>query len=147
MAARAGAGARRAAPGASAATLRAGDLLEELRRASLDRHASIPKALAATATAVGAGRPAITDPSGDTLTLGRLFLGADAFARVLARAGLAPGERVGVLLPTVAGVPVVLTALWRLEPGAGDAEPDARAGADALLPRDGRGAPRASRAG
>lgn len=86
------------------------DAMEDLRCRALDRHASIPAALADTAAAMGADRPALAGHEGAPLSLRRLALAADAFARSL---DLPAGERVGLLLPTVPGVLVILVALWR----------------------------------
>ena len=96
-----------------AAVLSLGDVLEENRRDALDRHETIPEALADTAIVFGAGRHAIADPMGTSLTHGQIRMGAAVLARALDR-NLMRGEVLGVLLPTTAGMPVVLTALWRL---------------------------------
>lgn len=96
-----------------AAALALGDIMEESRRDALDRHQSIPQALADTAGTFGARRHAVADPMGTTLTYGRIALGADALARVLGR-HITPRAPLGVLLPTSAGMAVVLTALWRM---------------------------------
>ncbi|MCE6958320.1 AMP-binding protein [Cereibacter sphaeroides] len=95
------------------AVLLLGDILEDHRRAALDRHDTIPAAMADVARTFGNRRTAISDPSGAALTARRIALGAEAAGRVLSRS-IAPGERVGVLLPSMAGVPVILTALWRM---------------------------------
>lgn len=95
------------------AALAVGDILEDQRRIALDRHGSIPEALADAAAAFGAGRPVLSDPTVPGMSLRTLALGGDALGRVLGRRFKAD-ERIGVLLPTAAGVPVVLTALWRL---------------------------------
>lgn len=96
-----------------AAMLALGDLLEAHRQSAIDRHESLPQALAETARIFGRGRHAIADPLGTSLTHGRIVIGADALARVL-RPLLPAQEHLGILLPTSAGMPVILTALWRL---------------------------------
>lgn len=96
-----------------AAVLKLGDLLEAQRSSALDRHQTIPQAIAETAQIFGTKRHAIADPLGTSLTYGKFTLGAAVLGRVLGRK-VSTGEHVGVLLPTAAGTPVVLTALWRL---------------------------------
>lgn len=96
-----------------AAALALGDIMEEHRQGALDRHATLPQALADTAGTFGARRHAIADPMGTTLSYGKIALGADALARVLGR-HMKPRARLGVLLPTSAGMAVVFTALWRM---------------------------------
>lgn len=95
------------------ALLRLTDIVQEERRLALDRHATIPQALAYAGAAYGAGRPVLSDPRVEGLSMRALATGADALGRALSRR-LGAGERVGVLLPTAASVPVVLVALWRL---------------------------------
>lgn len=95
------------------AALSLGDILEENRRDALDRHATIPEALADTAALFGAKRHAIADPMGTSLSHGQIRSGAAVLARAIGR-HVAQAENLGVLLPTTAGMPVVLTALWRL---------------------------------
>jgi acyl-[acyl-carrier-protein]-phospholipid O-acyltransferase/long-chain-fatty-acid--[acyl-carrier-protein] ligase len=58
----------------------------------------------------GRGRIALEDPERQPLSYGRLVLGALVLGRKL-EAITAPGERVGVLLPSVQGVAVVLMGL------------------------------------
>lgn len=96
-----------------AAALHLADLAEENRRVALDRHSTLPEALADTAAAFGGGRPAIADPMGTSLTHGQIRLGAAVLSRSFARS-IPAGETLGVLLPTSAGITVVLTTLWRL---------------------------------
>ncbi|MBC2836910.1 AMP-binding protein [Paragemmobacter straminiformis] len=90
-----------------------GDILETQRFVALNRYDTLPQALADTLATYGASRLALTDPTGASLTLGRLHLAADVLARRL-QPLLAGQKTVGVLLPTAAGVPAVLLALWRL---------------------------------
>lgn len=96
-----------------AAVMALGDMLEGIRAKAIDHHSSLPEAIAAAASVFGRGRHVIADPMGTSLTYGKTLLGGDALARVFARS-LAPGETIGVLLPTSAGMAVVLTALWRI---------------------------------
>ncbi|HEX2556629.1 MAG TPA: AMP-binding protein [Microvirga sp.] len=58
----------------------------------------------------GSGRVALEDHERQPLTYGRLVLGALVLGRALDRVTV-PGERVGVLLPSVQGVAVVLMGL------------------------------------
>lgn len=95
------------------AALALGDIMEEHRHKALDRHTTLPQALADTTSIFGARRHAIADPMGTTLSYGKIALGADALSRVLRRQ-MQPRAPLGVLLPTSAGMSVVLTALWRL---------------------------------
>ncbi len=95
---------------ASARTLR--DLLEAQRFAALNRWATVPEALAATARSLDATATAIDDPLGNELSLRRIAIGAAALGERLRRR-TDDGEIVGVLLPGVATMPAVLGALWR----------------------------------
>ncbi|MEM8850596.1 MAG: AMP-binding protein [Pseudomonadota bacterium] len=88
------------------------DMLEDQRFQALHRWPTIPAALAATERRFEAGATAIEDPLGNMLSLRRISLGAAALGARLRRR-TDPGEVVGFLLPGVATVPVVLSALWR----------------------------------
>ncbi len=89
------------------------DLLETQRYLALNRYDTLPQTLADTRAIYGAHRPALVDHTGTELTHGRLTLAADVLARTLAP--LVGSEKtVGLLLPTAAGVPAVLLALWRM---------------------------------
>lgn len=86
--------------------------MEQQRFEALDRFASLPHAILDARRAHGAGTVAFEDISGAKLTHGELALAGAALERGL-RARFAPGERVGVLLPTAPGVVAVLLAFWR----------------------------------
>jgi len=88
------------------------DLMELHRFEALAQDPSLPAALAATARRFGRRRIVLEDARETRLSLGRLQTGAAALGAQL-RARTAPGEHVGVLLPTVAAAPLVLLALWR----------------------------------
>jgi len=69
-------------------------------------------AIAETARAIP-GRIAFEDLSCTVLSYRRLMLAADLLARQWRRRfGTKPGERIGVLLPNVCGLPSVLIGLW-----------------------------------
>ncbi len=95
------------------AALMVSDLLEAQRYKALDRHDTLPQALADTMAIYGANRPALVDPTGANLTHGKLALAGDVLARTLGPL-IKSEPTVGLLLPTAAGVPAVLLALWRL---------------------------------
>lgn len=86
--------------------------VETDRYRALDRFGSIPAAILAARRAHGSGRVALEDIAGTTLTYGQLALAGAALERVL-RARFAPGERVGLLLPTAPAAAAVLLAFWR----------------------------------
>lgn len=95
------------------AALMVSDLLETQRYLALNRYDTLPQALADTLSLYGAHRPALVDHTGTSLTHGKLALAGDVLARTLSP--LLTGEpTVGLLLPTAAGVPAVLLALWRM---------------------------------
>lgn len=86
--------------------------MEEERFRSLDRYDSLPEAILLARRQRGATTIAFEDIEGNTLTYGQLTLAGAALERGL-RARFAPGERVGMLLPTAPGVVAVLLAFWR----------------------------------
>ncbi|MEM7643576.1 MAG: AMP-binding protein [Pseudomonadota bacterium] len=88
------------------------DLLERTRFQALHRWPNVPAALADTARRLHSRETAIEDPLGNALTLGRVAAGAAALGARL-RPRTDPGEVIGLLLPGVASVPAVLSALWR----------------------------------
>ncbi len=93
-------GALRAAPEAlapAASTVAAADTLTGALLASLDRHAS---------------RPALRC-HGRTMSYGELDAQARALAAYWQQRGLAPGERVAVMLPGGLPLPVVVLSAWR----------------------------------
>ncbi len=97
----------------SHAALMVSDMMEAQRSTAIDRFATLPETLAETRRRYGAAQPALTDPTGTTLNHGRLTLAADVLARRLTPL-LQTDPTIGLLLPTAAGVPAVLLALWRI---------------------------------
>ncbi len=86
--------------------------LETERFERLNRFRSLPDAILAARRACGGGRVALEDIGGTALTYAELTLAAAVLERRL-RARFAPGERVGVLLPTAPGAVAVLLGFWR----------------------------------
>ena len=100
-------------PRRTQAALGLADLLEDQRRAALDRHPSVPAALAATAAAIGPGRPC-SSPTPPAAPSPSAASRSPPTPSPAPSPTSPPAQRVGILLPTAAGVPVVLLALWRL---------------------------------
>lgn len=86
--------------------------MEQDRFARLDRFTSLPEAILAARRSYGADAVAFEDMEGTELTLGQLALAGAALERAF-RARFAPGERVGVLLPSTPGSIAVLLGFWR----------------------------------
>ncbi|AWB48161.1 acyl-[ACP]--phospholipid O-acyltransferase [Gemmobacter aquarius] len=95
------------------AALMVSELLETQRYIALNRYDTLPQALADTAALYGANRSALVDHTGTDLSHGKLTLAGDVLARTLSPL-LKDDPTVGLLLPTAAGVPAVLLALWRM---------------------------------
>jgi acyl-[acyl-carrier-protein]-phospholipid O-acyltransferase/long-chain-fatty-acid--[acyl-carrier-protein] ligase len=74
--------------------------------------ATVPAAIAATAASIP-GRLATEDISFTEMTYRRLMVATEVLAGALApHTGTRPGERIGVMLPTVNGALVTVLALW-----------------------------------
>lgn len=94
----------------SAATLQLYDLLSRARYEADDVERTLPEALLDTRSREGGGLQILEDIEGRKLTYDGLVRGALALGRRL-EAGTAPGERVGVLLPTAIPTAVTFFAL------------------------------------
>lgn len=85
---------------------------ETERFRALNQFRSLPEAILAARRSLGKNRVAFEDIEGGSLTYGQLTLAGAVLERAL-RSRFAPGERVGVLLPTAPGAIAVLMAFWR----------------------------------
>ncbi|RSK39997.1 hypothetical protein EJA01_00635, partial [Rhodovulum iodosum] len=88
------------------------DLMERHRFEAINRCETLNDALNDVIARFGARGNVIDDAMGNSLSRGKLRVGAAALGAELARR-TEIDDHVGVLLPTVAAAPVVLFALWR----------------------------------
>jgi long-chain acyl-CoA synthetase len=68
--------------------------------------------LAATARRIPAHPATVTDA--DTMTYAELHAASSRFATLLQRNGIGAGDRVGVMLPNIAAVPIAYYGIWQL---------------------------------